>query len=173
MISGNNNKERIEVRSFGPGDNPAPVIQGKGAQWIDNVPTSTLDGQSLFVLGGGGYDDLGNHIIGLKSLIVVKAEGNWSTTSQGANMRFETTPSGSTARTEKLRLTGGGNLGIGTTAPTQKLEVNGGIRINTDATKPACDATTRGTIWMTQGTSDDSAEVCALVGGNLIWRSVW
>ena len=65
------------------------------------------------------------------------------------------------------------NIGIGTTAPTQKLEVNGGVRLNTASAKPACDSTTRGTLWVTQGSTDDQVEVCVMVSGALTWKSVW
>ena len=69
--------------------------------------------------GGRGFNGCG---------IVARAEGAWS--SDGANnyafpsyFAFETTASN--VRTEKMRITGSGNLGIGTTAPTSKLHVVG------------------------------------------------
>ena len=65
-----------------------------------------------------------------------------------------------------------GNVGVGVTAPTQKLEVNGGVRINTSTTKPTCDTTSRGTFWFTQGATDDTAEVCAKVGGTFVWKTL-
>ena len=60
---------------------------------------------------------------------------------------------------DSIALTAAGDVGIGTAVPTQKLEVNGGIKMNTNHPKPACDASTRGTLWLTQG-SPDSAEIC-------------
>lgn len=56
----------------------------------------------------------------------------------------------------------GGYVGIGTPTPTRELEVNGGVRLNTTAAKPACDATQRGTVWVTLSGSliKDKVEVC-------------
>ena len=51
---------------------------------------------------------------------------------------------------ERARISSTGNLGVGTNNPGQKMEVNGGVRLNTVAAKPTCDATVRGTVWVTQ-----------------------
>jgi len=47
--------------------------------------------------------------------------------------------------------------------PARELEVSGGLRLNTVAAKPPCDATVRGTFWVTQGAAGvkDSVEICA------------
>jgi len=78
---------------------------------------------------------------------------------------------------ERMRLTNdAGNLGIGTSVPTQKLEVNGGVRLNTASSKPACDSTTRGTFWFTQGGTGvaDSVQVCAKdAAGSYAWRVLY
>jgi hypothetical protein len=175
MLSGNNNKERIEIRSFGPAGSAAPVIQGKGAQWINGVPTSTTTGSILFALGGSGYDDAGNLVIGNRAMFRMLAEEVWTATSQPTYMNFMTTAPNSTAFAERMRITGAGNIGIGTVTPTQKLEVAGGVRVNSSGTKPACTDTTRGTFWFTNGgsTADDTMEVCAKVGGTPVWKPLW
>jgi hypothetical protein len=109
--------------------------------------------------------------------ISAKAEGAWvSGSSTPAYFAFETTPSGSITRSERMRVTAVGNVGIGTTSPGQKVEVNGGIRINTIVGKPTCDSSARGTFWFTQGAADakDTAEVCAKDAANVYdWRTLY
>jgi hypothetical protein len=68
------------------------------------------------------------------------------------------------------------SVGIGTSAPTAKLDVNGGIRLNTSTSKPACNASSRGTFWFTQGGTGvkDTAEVCAKDAGDAYaWRTLY
>jgi hypothetical protein len=62
---------------------------------------------------------------------------------------------------ERMRVTSTGSVGIGTKVPTRELEVNGGVRLNTATARPTCDATNRGTFWITQGGAGvkDSVEV--------------
>lgn len=49
------------------------------------------------------------------------SEANLSNTNQGAGIGFETTPSGSVGRTEVMRISSAGFVGIGTTQPTAQL----------------------------------------------------
>lgn len=120
--------------------------------------------------------------------ITSRAESAW--TSDGGNnisvpaaILFETTdvpiaPAVS-ARTEKMRITASGKVGIGTATPTQALEVSGGIRSNPGATtvKPACNnsdgPTTRGTFWFTNGgASADTIEICIFNGTTYGWKAI-
>jgi hypothetical protein len=56
------------------------------------------------------------------------AAANWSTSDNSAYITFGTTPTGmtSTARAERMRITAGGQIGIGTTVPGYLLDVQGG-----------------------------------------------
>src|SRR5262245_4429148 len=77
---------------------------------------------------------------------------------------------------ERMRVTSTGLVGIGTKTPTRELEVNGGVRLNTVAVKPTCDATVRGTFWVTQGAAGvkDSVEVCAKDASDAFaWRGLF
>jgi hypothetical protein len=96
-------------------------------------------------------DRLGGFILGGSSsasslrgavLIAGFAEAAWVDGSNyGAGISFETTANGGTTRSEKMRLSNGGNLtvtgnvGIGTTSPTALLDVNSDtVRIRTART---------------------------------------
>lgn len=110
--------------------------------------------------------------------IVAGAEAAWSSTSNPGYFSFETAAVGATGRTERMRITAAGNVGIGISTPVQKLEVRGGIRVfpvtsATGATiaQPTCTAAIRGTLWLVQGATD-SLQICAQSGGTPVWRSI-
>jgi hypothetical protein len=114
--------------------------------------------------------------------LVGYAESDWTSASIPAYFLFEVAAPGYASRTERMRITSTGNVGIGTPTPTQKLEVNGNIRINTTTARPsslACDSTVRGTIWLTQGSSvspftADTLEVCVKdVSNNYAWIKLY
>lgn len=58
------------------------------------------------------------------------SDGSWSNnTSYPTDMRFFTTPAGSTNMIERLRIVGSGRIGIGTATPTATLHVVGEFRL--------------------------------------------
>ncbi len=70
----------------------------------------------------------------------------------------------------------GSNVGIGVINPGQALEVNGGLRLNTTTSRPACDATQRGTFWVTQSGASvkDAVTVCAKDATDAYsWRTIY
>jgi hypothetical protein len=81
-------------------------------------------------------------------------------------------------KSEQMRVSSSGNIGIGTTTPTQKLDVAGAVRINSGvlASRPNCDSNIRGTFWFAQGASGtkDSATVCAKDAADAYaWRTIY
>ncbi len=99
------------------------------------------------------------------------AEGDYTPTSMPTYLTIETTSVNSNSLSEKVRVTGAGNVGIGTKVPTQKLDVNGAIRFNTTGAQPACDASNLGTFWIISGATD-VLQLCANVANVPTWRSV-
>jgi hypothetical protein len=170
LVSGDVNYEKFEIRS-----SLQPTFTGRNSAGTVTSPLATTSGKILFSLAGGGHDGAA-WTAQNPSLISMVAEELFTPTAHGANILFHTTAPGGILRSEKMRVTGNGNVGIGTTVPTQKLEVNGGVRINTATAKPACDSTVRGTFWFTQGAAGakDAVEVCAMDAANSFgWRQLW
>lgn len=127
IIQGSVNKERIELRSSG--STPGPALQGKGFGGTIDSPTPTLANSDMFIIGGSGFNGT-SLVLFNAATIKIKAEQDWTATANGAFINFETTPSGSptSARLERMRITGDGKVGIGTTTPTVALDVAGDIR---------------------------------------------
>ena len=113
------NNARIEVVGHGASD---PGFQGARSSGTIASPSATAIDSFLTFLGGAGWNNT-PALVGNKALVGLKAEEGWTTTGQGTYITFETTPTGSTTRAEKMRLTGAGRLGIGTTAPAVALQV--------------------------------------------------
>lgn len=100
-----------------------PTMQGRRANGTITSPTAIVTDNVLFSFGGRGFD--GTQLTSsAKGQVNVVAEDNWSTSDQGTYVNFTTTASGGTTRSEKMRITGAGSVGIGTTTPDTKLTVS-------------------------------------------------
>jgi hypothetical protein len=94
------------------------------------TPASPAALQSGDVLGNYVFDGHDGAAFGTGVQIRPVAEESWSPTAHGAYLALWTTPPGSTTNTEKMRITGSGNVGIGTSSPAEKLHVIGNIRVS-------------------------------------------
>ena len=102
----------------------ASNIIGRRAEGTVGSPSHFLTDDALLVLNGRGYGATGFSNAS-RAAIRLNAAENWTDTAQGAYIRFETTPNGSTTRAERMRITDSGNVGIGRIPTANQLEVEG------------------------------------------------
>jgi hypothetical protein len=118
-------------------DPAAIAIDGYGAVGINFIgrraegtlaaPSAILSGDNIMAMQGRGY---GATKFSTSSRAYMKffAAENWTDAAQGTYISLATTPTGTAAAAERLRITAAGNVGIGTTAPAYPLSVNGVIQ---------------------------------------------
>ena len=94
------------------------------------IPTAT--GQRVGGFYFGAYDGTTGYA---PAAITGFSSEAWSSTDKGSYIQFETTATGSTARTARMLIDSSGNVGIGTTSPANPLSVNGVIQSTTGGIK--------------------------------------
>jgi len=127
----------IGVTSYGINAADVGSFAGRAARGTMASPTALQTNDRIISFRAQGYD--GAWVAGASAAIEMDAAEVWTSSAHGTYMKFETTNIGSGSRTEKVRITDAGNVGIGTTAPGYLLDVSGnsgsdtGIRaINTN-----------------------------------------
>jgi|GEM_PF-4611242 len=93
-----------------------PAFVGRKARGTQASPTAVQSGDYLFLLGGRGYNGSA-FPTSSNGIIVIGANGNFTTTSTPTYLGIELTATASTTRREVVRIAGNGNIGIGTTNP--------------------------------------------------------
>ncbi|MDF1498790.1 MAG: carbohydrate binding domain-containing protein, partial [Patescibacteria group bacterium] len=112
------------------GTSMAGSFYGASARGTQALPTASQLDDYLGVFGARGYGATGFSAWS-KVAIFMNAAENWTDTAQGTYIGFNTTAIGGTSRTEKLRITDSGEIGIGTPLPASKLDVLGTLSSTT------------------------------------------
>jgi hypothetical protein len=164
---------QIFVTNYGA--SRVPAIIGREAGGTQSVPTATATGAILFRFGGRGYTGSGFEATNKAGLDFVTSEAH-STTNQGAEIRFITTPITTTTAVESMRLTDQGNLQLGTAVGASNpylLELRKAYTTNSSLTRTAYASFTgvgAGTVndryngWATTGS--DAASVVSVAISN-------
>ncbi|MFC1637487.1 hypothetical protein ACFL1W_00550 [Candidatus Margulisiibacteriota bacterium] len=109
------------------------------ALWVENTAASSSSGGASLSLrmndGSALADDdrigmiifNGSKTTGVINSAAIQAytAGGWTDSSTPSELRFETTPSGSTSRSIRMLIGSDGNVGIGTTSPNTLLDLAG------------------------------------------------
>jgi len=101
------------------------IFTGRRARGTIDSPSSVLTNDILASFGGTGYGSTGwpSTLPKSRGRMSIWAAEDWTDTAQGAYIIFDTTPIGTTTRTERMRITDEGFVGIGTSDPTATLDV--------------------------------------------------
>ncbi len=151
----------------------SPSFIGRRANGTAASPAQVLADEQIFGFGARPYfSDIASFATSSVANFRFAASENLDSTHKGTYFTIGTTPNGNNSIVERFRIDNAGHVGINTADPTQKLEVNGGVRINTTATQPTCNSNSRGTFWVTQGTTNDVVQVCVMVNGSLNWKTI-
>jgi hypothetical protein len=99
--------------------------QGRKARGTSSSPTQVLADDQITGLFGKGYHSGGAFGTANVGALTFYAAENFTATAQGTYFTVGTTATGANSRTERMRITSAGSVGIGTTAPASgsKLHV--------------------------------------------------
>lgn len=100
---------------------PVGTVSGSGIiGYVKGLPTAAGHRLGYYLMGSRGGAEFNYNAAGM----VAYAGGAWTAgVSHPAYLAFETTPSNSTVRKERLRINANGNVGIGTASPQYSLDV--------------------------------------------------
>lgn len=101
---------------------PFAAVSIRTARGTQAAPAAIHAGDFLGRYTFNGFDGTQFQALASAGISGIAAE-NWTEDTRGTSINFVTTDIGTNSRTEKMRLTSDGKLGIGATAPTSNLEV--------------------------------------------------
>jgi len=137
----------IVLRRCSDSSNASVAIQRTRGS-ADNIsPTQNGDTLGAFIFTG--YFNSTDTRIAAR--ILSEVDGNITTTQPGGvpgNLRFATRAQGNTGNNpaERMRITSGGNIGIGTTSPSSKLHVSGDLTVSSATTATTATAGSNGDV---------------------------
>ncbi len=116
------------IQYSGTGFATQPNLEMFRSRGTIDSPTAVLANDVL-----GSWSAIGHNGVsfgaGSTAGILIRATQNFSGTSAGSYMTFNTTASGTSTQVERMRIDNLGNVGLGTTAPDARLDVVGAIKI--------------------------------------------
>ncbi|MNK12013.1 hypothetical protein D3C87_300690 [compost metagenome] len=122
LLADANAPNNMLMERYNAADVTAAGIEFKRSRGTAASPSAVLSGDSLGMIYGRGYGATG-YASASRVRLTMYAGENWTDTAQGSGFLFETTASGTTSRSEKMRLDPSGYLGIGTLTPQGHLHV--------------------------------------------------
>jgi len=120
ILEGDGHNADLSPRSYG--NNTRPGISCYRARGTKTAPTAVQNNDIIGFIGGLGY---GDNQFGSTSdaAVVFRAEGTFTNASHPSAITLETTPLGSTSRSERVRITSQGRVGVGISNPQSILHI--------------------------------------------------